>query len=138
MISQISSLFSRFWRVFRGSTTPPTSRANEPDGRRGSPGDWKFGATVPNKRFLADITSYGTFEFFFGQCRLPHHFWQKGDHCQRPLANWDGSAISDENVQKSGSMKTDEQNYREEYGFFWVQARRIDREGNRSTKQHMG
>ena len=34
------------------------------------------------------------------------------------LANRDGSAISDENEQKSGSMKINEQNYREEYGVF--------------------
>ena len=62
---------------------------------------------------------------------MPHHFWQKGDHCQRPLANWDGSAISDENVQKSGSMKTYEQKYRARSGLtvFWFPVKQEEKEG---------
>ena len=49
---------------------------------------------------------------------VPSPFLAKRGPLSEALANRDGSAISDENVQKSGSMKMNEQNYREEYGVF--------------------
>ena len=50
---------------------------------------------------------------------VPSPFWAKRGPLSAAVANRGDSAISDENVQKSGSMKINEQNYREEYGFFW-------------------
>ena len=62
---------------------------------------------------------------------VPSPFWAKRGPLSEAVANRGDSAISDENVQKSGSMKIDEQNYRARSGrtVFWFPVKQEEKEG---------